>query len=61
MLLSRKWDQDDQKLAVSLGGLVLVASQGVPERDLIAEKQYSRLSASITWTRGGLVPTDTTR
>jgi hypothetical protein len=29
-------------------------------RDLVTGKQYSCVSASTTWTRGGLVPTDTT-
>jgi hypothetical protein len=40
--------------------LAFVASQvGALGRDLVAGKQYSFVSAS-TWTRGGLVPTDTT-
>jgi hypothetical protein len=29
-------------------------------RDFVTRKQYSCVSASTTWTRGGLVPTDTT-
>jgi len=40
-LLSGKRDQGDQKLGVRLGGLAFVARQGVPERDLTAEKRYS--------------------
>jgi hypothetical protein len=36
-------------------------SSGALGRDLVTEKQYSCVSASTTWTRGGLVPTDTTR
>jgi hypothetical protein len=34
-------------------------SSGALGRDLVAGKQYSCVSASTTWTRGGLVPTDT--
>jgi hypothetical protein len=34
-------------------------SSGALGRDLVTGKQYSCVSAS-TWTRGGLVPTDTT-
>jgi hypothetical protein len=34
-------------------------SRGALGRDLVTGKQYSCVSAS-TWTRGGLVPTDTT-
>ena len=60
-LLSGKQDQCNRELGVSLGGLAFVASQGVLGIDLIAEKKYSRLSVSTTWTRGGRVPTDTTR
>jgi hypothetical protein len=30
------------------------------ERDLVTGKQYSCVSASTMWTRGGLVPTDNT-
>jgi hypothetical protein len=30
-------------------------------RDLVNKKQYSCVSASTTWTRGGLVPTNTMR
>ena len=37
-LLSGKQDQGDRELCVSLGGLAFVASRGVPERDLVAEK-----------------------
>lgn len=55
-LISGKRDHGDRELGVNLGGQAFVASQCVPRRDLIAEKQYSRLSASTTWTRGGLVP-----
>jgi len=40
-LLSGKRDQGDRELGVSLDGLAFVASQGVPERDLVAKKQYS--------------------
>jgi hypothetical protein len=36
-------------------------SSGAPGRDFVTGKQYSCASASTTWTRGGLVPTDTTR
>jgi hypothetical protein len=40
--------------------LAFVANQvGAIGRDLVAGKQYSCVSAS-TWTRGDLVPTDTT-
>jgi hypothetical protein len=35
-------------------------SSGALGRYLVTEKQYSCVSASTTWTRGGLVPTDTT-
>jgi hypothetical protein len=35
-------------------------SSGALVRDLVTGKQYSCVSASATWTRGGLVPTDTT-
>jgi hypothetical protein len=35
-------------------------SSGALGRDLVTGKQYSCVSASTTWTRGGLVPTDTT-
>ena len=37
-LLSGKGDQGDRELGVSLGGIAFVARQGVPGRDLIAEK-----------------------
>jgi hypothetical protein len=38
-----------------------VASQsGALVRDFVTGKQYSCVSSSTTWTRGGLVPTDTT-
>ena len=37
-LLSGKPDQGDRELGVSLGGIAFVARQGVPGRDLIAEK-----------------------
>jgi hypothetical protein len=41
--------------------LAFVACQvGALGRDLVTGKQYSCVSASTTWTRGGLVPTDTT-
>ena len=40
-LLSGKQDQCDRELGMSLGGLALVACQGVSRRDLVAEKQYS--------------------
>jgi len=40
-LLSRKQDQCNRELGVSLGGLAFVASQGVLGIDLIAEKKYS--------------------
>ena len=40
-LFSRKQDQGDRELGVSLGGLAFVASQGVHGRDLVAEKLYS--------------------
>jgi hypothetical protein len=33
---------------------------GALGRDLVTRKQYSCVSVSTTWTRGGLVPTDTT-
>jgi hypothetical protein len=36
-------------------------SSGAIGRDLMTENQYSCVSASTTWTRGGLVPIDTTR
>jgi hypothetical protein len=36
-------------------------SSGALGRDLVTGKQYSCVSDSKTWTRGGLVPTDTTR
>jgi hypothetical protein len=36
-------------------------SSGALGRDLVTKKQYSCVSASTTWTRGGLVPTDTMR
>jgi hypothetical protein len=39
--------------------LAFVASQVVLGRDLVTGKQYSCVSASTTWTRGGFVPTDT--
>jgi hypothetical protein len=35
-------------------------SSGAIGRDLVTGKQYSCVSASTTWTRGGLMPTDTT-
>ena len=59
-LLSGKRDQANWELDMSFGGLALVASQGVLREDLVAEKQYSQLSASTMWTRVGLVPTDIT-
>jgi hypothetical protein len=34
-------------------------SSGDIGRNLVTGKQYSCVSASTTWTRGGLVPTDT--
>jgi hypothetical protein len=34
-------------------------SSGALGRDLVTGKQYSCVSASTMWTRGGLVPTDT--
>jgi hypothetical protein len=34
-------------------------SSGALGRDLVTGKQYSCVNASTTWTRGGLVPTDT--
>jgi hypothetical protein len=34
-------------------------SSGALRRDLVTGKQYSYVSASTTWTRGALVPTDT--
>jgi len=40
-LLNEKRDQGDRELGMSLGVLAFVASQGVPERDLIAMNQYS--------------------
>jgi hypothetical protein len=40
--------------------LDFVASQVVLLGDLVTGKQYSCVSASTTWTRGDLVPTDTT-
>jgi hypothetical protein len=40
--------------------LAFVASQVVLGRDLVTGKQYSCVSASTMWTRGGFVPTDTT-
>jgi hypothetical protein len=41
--------------------LAFVASQsGALGRDLVTVKQYSCVSASTTWTRDCLVPTDTT-
>ena len=40
-LLSGKHHQGDRKLSASLGGLAIVASQGVPGRDSVAEKRYS--------------------
>jgi hypothetical protein len=41
--------------------LAFVASQvGALGRDLVAGKQYYCVSASTTWIRGGLVPTNTT-
>ena len=47
---------------VSFDGIAFVTSQDVPERDLVSKKQYSWLSASTTWTRGGIflpIPQDT--
>jgi hypothetical protein len=35
-------------------------SSGALATDLVTGKQYSCVSASTMWTRGGLVPTDTT-
>jgi hypothetical protein len=35
-------------------------SSGALGRDLVTGKQYSCVSASTTWTKGGLVPNDTT-
>jgi hypothetical protein len=35
-------------------------SNGALGRDFVAGKRYSCVSASTTWTRGGIVPTDTT-
>jgi hypothetical protein len=35
-------------------------SSGALGRDLVTRKQYSCVSASTSWTRGGLVPTDAT-
>jgi len=40
-LLNEKRDQGDRELGMSLGVLAFMASQDVPERDLIAMKQYS--------------------
>ena len=40
-LFSGKQDQCDRELGMSLGGLALVASQGVSGRDLVIEQQYS--------------------
>ena len=40
-LLSEKRDQGDRELRVIVGGLAFVASQGVPGRNLVAEKRYS--------------------
>jgi len=40
-LFSRKQDQGDRELGVSLGGLAFTASQGVLGRGLMAEKRYS--------------------
>ena len=37
---SEKRDQGDRELGVSFGGLVFVASQRFPGRDLVTEKQY---------------------
>jgi len=37
---SGKRDQGDRELGVSFGGLVFVASQRFPGRDLVTEKQY---------------------
>jgi hypothetical protein len=36
-------------------------SSGAFGRDLVTGKQYYCVSALTTWTRGDLVPTDTTR
>jgi hypothetical protein len=35
-------------------------SSGALGRDLVTGKQYTCVSASTTWTRGGSVPTNTT-
>ena len=48
------------ELGMNFNGYTFCGKSRVPERDLVAEKQYSHLSASTTWTRGdfNFVPTD---
>lgn len=50
-----------EELGVRLSGRAKLAVKGCLGRDLVTGKQYSScVSVSITWTSGGLVPTDTT-
>jgi hypothetical protein len=48
------------RLPRELGKCLSGESSGALGRDLVTGKQYSYVSTSTTWTRGGLVPTDTT-
>jgi hypothetical protein len=49
------------ELGVSLNGQTFVASQWESRRIFGDWKEILFVSASTTWTRGGLVPTDTAR
>jgi hypothetical protein len=52
---------DQGSLTSALVASLCGTSSGVLRRDLVTGKQYSCVSASTTWTRGDLVPTDNTR
>jgi hypothetical protein len=57
----RQHQGDQGSLASASVASLCGESSGDLERDLVTGKQYSCVSASTPWTRGGLVPTDTTR
>jgi hypothetical protein len=48
------------RLGVSLNGRGFVATQEEPRKRLADREAILLVSASTMWTRGGLVPTDTT-
>ena len=59
-LLSRDGIKVTGELGVSLSGKPLWQVKRCHGRDLVTGKQYSCVSASTTWTSGGLVSIDTT-